>query len=198
MIKLSVIDADKARDAIEKALQEFMTDEFVTVGIHEDADQHESDDITNAQLGAIHEYGADIEHPGGTSYGFASKSAQERNEVRFLKAGKGTVELGVTGPHTVTIPARPWLNPGVQTGNVEYLSIIEKTVKNGNSLDGALNRVGLVAVGNVQKYMTELRTPPNAASTIKKKKSSNPLIDSGALRQSVTYKVTPTKPTEGL
>ena len=198
MIKISVIDADKARDAIERALQEFMTGEFVTVGIHEDAGQHESDDITNAQLGAIHEFGADIEHPGGTSYGFASKAAQDRNEVRFLKAGKGTVELGVTGPYTITIPARPWLNPGVQLGNAEYLSIIQKAVEKGKSLDTALNQVGLVAVGNVQKYMTELRTPPNAASTIKKKKSSNPLIDSGALRQSVTYKITPSKPTEGL
>lgn len=198
MIKIELIGAQKARDDIEKALRDFMTEEFVTIGIHEDTGNHESDDITNAHLGAVHEYGADILHPGGTSYGFASKAAQERNEVRFLKAGKGVVELGVTGPHTISIPARPWLNPGVQSGNVEYLSIIEKSAAKGESLDVALNKVGLVAVGLVQKYMTELRTPPNAPSTIKKKKSSNPLIDSGALRASVSYKITPSKPTEGL
>ena len=47
--------------------------------------QHESDDITNASLGAMLDMGADIDHPGGTSYGFASKAAAERNEVRFFK-----------------------------------------------------------------------------------------------------------------
>jgi hypothetical protein len=200
MIKMNIItiDAQKARDAITKALRELMTSKFVTVGIHEDAGNHESDDITNAALGAVHEFGADIDHPGGTSYGYASKAAADRNEVRFLKTGKGYVEIGVTQAHTVSIPARPWLNPGVASGNVEYLSIIEKTLAKGEPIENALNKVGIVAVGKVQKYMTELRTPPNAASTIKAKGSSNPLIDSGALRQSVTYKITPDKPTEGM
>jgi phage gpG-like protein len=196
--KVTISGAQTAKDAINKALGKFMSDKFVTIGIHEDAGQHESDDITNAALGAIHEYGADIDHPGGTSYGFASKSAANRNEVRFLKTGKGYAELGTTGPHKINIPARPWLNPGVMSGNVEYLNIIERALKDGKTLDYALNQVGVVAVGMVQKYMTDLRSPANAPSTIKKKGSSNPLIDSGALRQSVTYKITTSEPTEGL
>lgn len=196
--KITIHNSQQASNAIKKALDDFMTNKFVTVGIHEDAGNHDSDDITNASLGAIHEYGADIDHPGGTSYGFASKAAADRNEVRFLKTGKGYAELGVTKAHTVTIPARPWLNPGVMSGNLEYLNIIEKAAASDEPLDMALNKVGLVAVGFVQKYMTDLRSPPNAASTIKKKGSSNPLIDSGALRQSVTYKITTSKPTEGL
>ena len=196
--KITVTNSQQASDAIRKALDEFMTNKFVTVGIHEDEGNHESDDITNAALGAMLDMGADIEHPGGTSYGFASKAAADRNEVRFLKTGKGYAELGTTGPHTISIPARPWLNPGVATGNLEYLSIIEKAAAKGEPLDMTLNKIGVTAVGLVQKYMTDLRTPPNAASTIKKKGSSNPLIDSGALRQSVSYKITTSKPTEGL
>ena len=196
--KITIHNVQGAKDAIRKALDEFMTNKVVTVGIHEDAGEHESDDITNAALGAVHEFGADINHPGGTSYGFASKAAADRNEVRFLKTGKGYAELGVTKAHEINIPARPWLNPGVNSGNLEYVRIIEKAAASGEPLDMALNKIGVVAVGLVQKYMTELRTPPNAASTIKKKGSSNPLIDSGALRQSVTYKITTSKPTEGL
>lgn len=196
--KVTITGVQQARDAINKALRELMTDNTVTVGIHEDAGQHESDDITNAALGAVHEFGANIDHPGGTSYGYASKAAANRNEVRFLKSGSGYMELGVTGPHQINIPARPWLNPGVASGNTEYLKIIEQTMSDGGTMNMALNRVGVVAVGMVQKYMTDLRTPPNAPSTIKKKGSSNPLIDSGALRQSVTYKITTSKPTEGL
>ena len=196
--KVTVTNVQQSRDAIQKALRALMVDKYVTIGIHEDAGNHESDDITNAQLGATHEFGADINHPGGTSYGYASKAAADRNEVRFLKAGKGYAEIGVTGPHVIKIPARPWLNPGVMSGNAEYLSIIEKTLAKDGTMEQALNKVGVVAVGKVQKYMTDLRTPPNAASTIKKKGSSNPLIDSGALRQSVTYKIESGTPTEGL
>ena len=198
MIKVTVSNVQQAQDAIQKALDELITDKFVTVGIHEDAGNVESDDMTMAQLGATHEFGASIEHPGGTSYGYASKAAADRNEVRFLKSGQGYMELGVTGPHIIEIPARPWLNPGVAAGNLEYLNIIEDGILEGLNPDTILERVGVVAVGQVQKYMTELRTPPNAPSTIKKKGSNNPLIDSGSLRSSVTSKTTAGKPEEGL
>ena len=197
-MKVTIHNTQQVNSAVKKALENLTTNKFVTVGIHEDAGQHESDDITNAALGAVHEFGADINHPGGTSYGYASKAAAERDEVRFLKTGKGYAELGVTKAHEINIPARPWLKPGVNAGNLEYVNIIEKGAASGEPIDMTLNRVGVVAVAEVQKYMTELRTPPNAPSTIKKKGSSNPLIDSGALRQSVTYKITSTKPTEGL
>ena len=197
-VKTTVTGAESARDAIEQALKKFMTPAFVTIGIHEDAGQHESDDITNAQLGAVHEFGADIDHPGGTSFGFATKAAADRNEVRFLKQGKGFIELGVTGPHKIKIPARPWLTPGVQSGNDEYLQIITAALEAGESLDIALGRIGVVAAAKVQLFMTELKSPPNTPATIKKKGSANPLIDSGSLRQSVTFKVTSTEPTEGL
>lgn len=198
MIKTTVTGADDAIDQLKRELEKLAPKEFVTIGIHEDAGNHDSDDITNASLGAIHEFGAEINHPGGTSYGYASKAASERNEVRFLKSGSGYMEIGVTGPHTVNIPARPWLNPGVDSGTQEYLKIIERALESGEPLDKALNQIGVVAVGMVQKYMTELKSPPNAPSTIKAKGSSNPLIDSGALRQSITYKITSTEPTEGL
>lgn len=99
---------------------------------------------------------------------------------------------------TDKIPARPWLEPGVRSKDDEYNKIITNAAADGQTLKQALERVGPVAQAAVQVYMTELKTPPNAASTIAMKGSSNPLIDTGALRQSVNYKVTSTKPTEGL
>lgn len=156
MINTRVTGAEAAFEALRKAIEDFVTDEFVTVGIHEEAGLHEGSDMTNAQVGAINEFGT--EH----------------------------------------IPARPWLVPGVNSGNEEYLKIITEAVEKQEPLSEALEKVGVVAAAKVQVYMTQLRTPPNAASTIKKKGSSNPLIDTGALRQSVTYKVTNTRPTEGL
>jgi len=93
------------------------------------------------------------------------------------------------------IPARPWLDVGVQSGSADYLSVIEN---NSDDLDRALNMIGSIAVGKAQQYMTELQDPPNAPSTAKKKGSSNPLIDTGALRQSVTYSIIDGKPEEGI
>ena len=156
MIKTSVSGQQEVKDAIRKAIEEFATEEYVTVGIHEDAGMHEEGEITNATLGAILHFGND------------------------------------------NIPARPWLDTGVASGNKEYLAIIQQTAKKGGSLGDALEMVGLVAVGKVQQFMTELKTPPNAESTIEQKGSSNPLIDTGALRLSVTHKVSKTKPTEGI
>jgi hypothetical protein len=96
---------------------------------------------------------------------------------------------------TQTIPARPWLDVGVKSGTQDYLEVIQN---HSDDIDNALEIIGQIAVGKVQQYMTDLQDPPNAPSTIAKKGSSNPLIDTGALRQSVTYSITNTKPKEGL
>lgn len=96
---------------------------------------------------------------------------------------------------TQTIPARPWLDVGVKSGTQDYLEVIQN---HSDDIDNALEIIGQIAVGKVQQYMTDLQSPANAPSTIAKKGSSNPLIDTGALRQSVTYSITNTKPKEGL
>jgi hypothetical protein len=101
-------------------------------------------------------------------------------------------QLGATlhfGTNNGRIPARPWLDVGVASGNEKYANIIKRGFENDKSVDDILETVGVVAVGKVQSYMTDLRTPPNAPSTIKAKGSDNPLVDSGALRQSVTYAI---------
>lgn len=198
MINLDLIGFQELEDAVSKELAALRSDKIVTIGIHEEAGNVESDDLTMASLGAIHEFGADIDHPGGTSYGYASKAAADRDQVRFLKKGTGYMELGVTGPHKINIPARPWLEPGVASGTDEILKTIQDGVEQGRDMDAILETVGVVAAGAVRVYMTELKTPPNAPSTIRKKGSANPLIDTGAMRQSVTHQVQGGKVEEGL
>lgn len=198
MITLDIQGFQELQDELMKEMNALKSDKVVTVGIHEEAGFVESGDITMAGLGATHEFGAEIKHPGGTSYGYASKAAADRDEVRFLKKGAGYMELGVTQPHNITIPARPWLEPGVASATPEVLATIQDGMEAGRSMDQILDAVGVVAAAKVKVYMTELKTPPNAASTIRKKGSSNPLIDTGAMRQSVTHQVSSEKVTEGL
>lgn len=198
-MSMKVVGLQQALAEIEKELGKIRDDQYVTIGIHEEAGNVESGDINMATLGAVLNFGADINHPGGTSYGYATKEAASRGEVRFLKTGTGFKQLGVTKPHTITIPARPWLEPGVQSQTREYISVIESGASQDLPTVAILDKIGVIAQGAVRIFMTELQDPPNAKSTIRKKGSSNPLIDTGALRQSVTYVVHSGKlPDEGL
>jgi len=49
--------------------------------------------------------------------------------------------------------------------------------------------LGQYIVGLVQEYLTSLSEPTNHPATIEHKGSSNPLVDTGRLRDSITYKV---------
>lgn len=96
------------------------------------------------------------------------------------------------------IPARPWLDIGVEQGAKEYIETIKEGIADGLTGDQILEQVGNLAVGYVQQYVVDLKDPPNAQSTIDKKGSSNPLIDTGAMNQSITYTIAGKKPEEGL
>lgn len=57
------------------------------------------------------------------------------------------------------------------------------------SMSKALAIMGELIKGNIVQKIVTLRSPANAPSTIRKKGSSNPLIDEGRLRQSIDYEV---------
>lgn len=53
----------------------------------------------------------------------------------------------------------------------------------------ALELLGAVMQGDIQQAIVDIRTPPNAPETIRRKKSDNPLIDTGRLRSAITWVV---------
>lgn len=96
------------------------------------------------------------------------------------------------------IPARRWLDTGAETGTKEYLDTIREGIEEGLDSRQIMARVGVEAEGAIKQYITDLDTPPNNASTVKRKGSSNPLIDTGNMRASVTSTVERKKPKEGM
>lgn len=98
---------------------------------------------------------------------------------------------------TPTIPERPFLVPGVKAAESDITKAVIKFLPK-DGMDRTLGLVGQIAQNSVQKYMRDLKTPPNAPSTIAAKKSSNPLIDTGALIGSISYEVTTDGLEEGL
>ena len=70
------------------------------------------------------------------------------------------------------------------------------------ALDGVgvrvAGEVGLIVENEIRDSITRLDSPPNAPYTIEKKGSSNPLIDEGFMRDSVTSKVVVDNPSTSL
>lgn len=76
----------------------------------------------------------------------------------------------------------------------ENLPMIDKMIQRvangavfGLGTTAALNQLGNVVQGMVQRKIVDGPFVPNSPATIKRKKSSRPLIDTGHLRQSIRY-----------
>jgi hypothetical protein len=90
-------------------------------------------------------------------------------------------------------PERPFLRVGIRSGletfrrlaRVDLVGIAEGTL----TMDAALERQGAVAAGKVKEGFTTGEWAPNAPSTIERKGSDRPGIDTGAYRQSITYQL---------
>ena len=76
----------------------------------------------------------------------------------------------------------------------ENLPVIDKMIQRvangavfGLRTNAALNQLGNVVQGMVQRKIVDGPFVPNSPATIKRKKSSKPLIDTGHLRPSIRY-----------
>lgn len=90
-------------------------------------------------------------------------------------------------------PERPFLRGGVRESLPQVRALarhdLAAVAQGTMTIPVALERAGAVAVGAVKEYMTGDNFAPNAPSTIAKKGSEQPTIDTGALRGSITHVV---------
>lgn len=168
---------------ILEALKKLSEDELL-VGVSADtAGSGRGEDINNAELAYIHTNGVraagmkaetDKAVEEGTPYPLALQA--------YIKEH---------GSPAYRVPPRPFLEPGIE----KHLDLVESGMKAAlqDVLDGGdgraqRERLGATMAAKVQAYFQEDNGwPPNAPSTIKKKGSAQPLVDTGALRQSITY-----------
>lgn len=88
------------------------------------------------------------------------------------------------------IPSRPFLRDSVDKHKTELNAYLEDQVelmKRGVSAEQVLKNIGQYQKGRVQEEITDGSFEPNAKSTVRKKHSDHPLIDTGHMRQSVNY-----------
>ena len=91
---------------------------------------------------------------------------------------------------TEHIPARPFLRKSVDENKDKIDSFLQARKKDllaGVSVEHVLKEIGIFQKDLVKEKITEGRFKKNKGSTIKRKGSSKPLIDTGRMRQSVDY-----------
>lgn len=87
-------------------------------------------------------------------------------------------------------PARPFMKQSFEKRERELQAACNQvniSLSNGDTAQHALNVLGVVAKGMVQEEIGSGDFAPNAPSTVRQKKSDQPLIDTGHMRQSVNY-----------
>lgn len=116
--------------------------------------------------------------------GFQAGEAQEEDGTDICEVAAYN-ELG-----TEHIPARPFLRKSVDENVNKINSFMKAKVRDltqGVSGEQVLKEIGIFQKDLIQEKITSGGFAPNADSTIAKKGSSKPLIDTGRMRQSVNY-----------
>jgi len=180
MIELtaSISETDSGWDKLAKTLKDFSS-KSVKVGIQSD------EDAELLMIANVQEFGADIDHPGGTPY-IIGKGGR----AKFVKKGTQNV-AGITKPHKIIIPSRPFIR---QT----FDKRLDELKKLGFDLGGlviddklllkqALENWGDQFVAFIRNEIAEGNNfEPNAPATIRMKGGGkHPLQDSGRLQQAL-------------
>lgn len=111
---------------------------------------------------------------------------------KFVKKSQSNFSSTHTSPaHSVTIPPRPFFRNAINKHKGEWgKQAAELLRKNKFDLQKTAGQMGKLIKGEVQQSIVDTNSPPNAASTIARKKSSVPLIDSGFMLSRVDFEVT--------
>ncbi len=135
----------------------------VDVGIHPEDGAREVDGITVAGYATVNEFGSADGHTPERSFMRATFDEHDGYATEMTDAiGKMIDEIVIT-------------RGGGRGARV---------------LDRELGKLGAVAAGDIRTKIRDLRDPPNAPSTLARKfPGDNPLIDSGRMRQAISFRV---------
>lgn len=186
----AVSNIDIVADIMER-LQD-LTEEHILVGIPEEKSSRPGQNATNAEIAAAHEKG----------YKILKWDLYQAYVKRFGNIASKQPALAAMKAHCMTkgdpywnVPPRPFLEPAIEA-NIDMISTQQGEIIK-EALDGvdpniSLNKLGLLAQNLVKGWFTDPRNKwaSNHPLVVKLKGSDKPLIDTAALRNSISYVVT--------
>lgn len=135
-----------------------------------------SDDSTILMIATVQEFGCKIE---------------VTPKMRTYLHSQG-LHLKASTTH-ITIPERSFIRSGFDAQVDQYeeraARLLDKVLHLELPVNTFFDTLGQYIAGRLQEYLTSVDTPPNHPFTIARKGSSNPLIDTGRMRQAITHRV---------
>lgn len=115
---------------------------------------------------------------------------------RVRKAGQDLVLIALQNElGTRNIPARPFISTTSDERRTAWYARFDIGINKALYAMGAPNEgfeaAGQLATRDIQKKILAIKTPPNSPRTIEIKGSSDPLVDTGQMRQSIRHVVRP-------
>jgi hypothetical protein len=164
----------------------------VKVGVQSDAG--ENDGVSIAVYAAANEFGATIPVAESQRELYFKRNRDGSVGNRFVrKARSDFAQMATVGAHTIRIPERSFMRSTFDEQRPKLEKRMEKLfdmILHGKMVPTrALEAIGMDHGKQIQRKITTLRTPPNAPSTIRRKGSSNPLIDAGQMRAVIRHAV---------
>jgi hypothetical protein len=185
----------KGGDRLEKKLREIAEKagkaNTVRVGFLEDATYPNG--LHVAQVAATNEYGGTItvpEHDVAVNRK-VKKNGEFAKNGRFVKESEANFQtIHHVDEYTVTIPARPFFRGMIQEHKGEWGPQLGKIIK-GADYDSALalGQLGMMVRDQLQESIREFSDPANAPSTVKKKGSDSPLVETSNMLNSASFEV---------
>lgn len=164
-----------------------------------------ADDNFYAMIANVHEFGMTI-HAKNKYLTIPTKHAEGRKaseipglfkpkgkDILAVANGDGTLTVMFILKESVNIPERSFIRSTFDENEDSWSEFIEERVN--LIFEGEMRarqlfeQLGAKIVGQIQKKMTDIRSPKNAAITAANKGSDNPLMDTGELRRRVTWQV---------
>ena len=163
------------------------------------------DDSFIAMLASVHEFGVTI-RPKKQYLTIPTALAGKRKarDIDGLFKPKGKKILATTNKkgelqvmfylvEQVVIPERSFIRSTFDEKEPEWSKyfnmLITKIIHSDLTAEEAYERLGSRIAKDIQRTIREMHEPGNAGATVARKKADNPLVDTGRLRQSVTWKV---------
>lgn len=120
---------------------------------------------------------------------FGSKASEEHSA--------GVSVLDIANFHEFGLgnnPERSFVRGWAEENESAVVGMLKKEIqasvkRRDTSFSRGFDRIGLYCQSGIQQRISDGIPPPLAPSTVKRKGSSTPLIDTGQLRSSVTYQV---------
>lgn len=170
---------------IKKSLEDLVK-KTVCIGVP-DSTEHPDSKATNAQLMYLHTNGV-------RDNSMIREMQHDVNNMPYSQAHE--LYVHEHGSPLWRIPPRPILEPAMeykenQEQMVELMKDVVNTALDGGEVQPEIEKVGMQGQNIARDWFTssENKWAENAKSTIKKKGSENPLIDTGNLRTHITYVV---------